>query len=405
MALSAPYAVPYGGYWCTPFARWQGSLAHVHSLELAAHGARLALTARGLEASAFDGGVLGLTVPQRHSFYGLPWLAAMLGAPGLAGPTIMQACATGARVLATACGEIASGVAQCVLAITADRVSNGPHLYYPDPGAAGGTGMSEDWVIGNFERDPHAACAMVETAENCARHWSVDTAEQHALVVRRYEQYQAACAPDAHGRCFHDRYMLRPFPVPGRRPGGVQAVLDGDEGVHPTSAEGLARLRPLRPDGTVTYGGQTHPADGNAGMIVTTPERARELSRAPHIEVRIVAWGQARAAAAWMPAAPIAAARAALAQAGLGFSDLAAIKSHNPFAVNDAVFARETGVDVMHMNNYGSSLIWGHPQAPTGMRAIIELIEELAERGGGYGLYHGCAAGDSAMAVVVAVDG
>ena len=58
------------------------------------------------------------------------------------------------------------------------------------------------------------------------------------------------------------------------------------------------------------------------------------------------------------------------------------------------------GIDVMTMNNYGCSLIWGHPQGPTGMRAVIELIEELIPLGGGYGLFHGCAAGDTAMAVV-----
>jgi acetyl-CoA acetyltransferase len=55
------------------------------------------------------------------------------------------------------------------------------------------------------------------------------------------------------------------------------------------------------------------------------------------------------------------------------------------------------------MNNYGCSLIWGHPQGPTGLRAIIELIEELALAGGGLGLFQGCAAGDSSMAVVVSV--
>ena len=55
------------------------------------------------------------------------------------------------------------------------------------------------------------------------------------------------------------------------------------------------------------------------------------------------------------------------------------------------------------MNNFGSSLIWGHPQGPTGMRLIIELIEELVLLGGGYGLFTGCAAGDSAAAVVVKV--
>jgi acetyl-CoA acetyltransferase len=81
-----------------------------------------------------------------------------------------------------------------------------------------------------------------------------------------------------------------------------------------------------------------------------------------------------------------------------------AIKTHNPFALNDILFSRETGVPVDKFNNYGCSLVWGHPQAPMGTRSIIELIEELVERGGGWGLFTGCAAGDSAMAVVLHVD-
>jgi acetyl-CoA acetyltransferase len=68
------------------------------------------------------------------------------------------------------------------------------------------------------------------------------------------------------------------------------------------------------------------------------------------------------------------------------------------------VFARETGYPVEKMNNFGSSLVFGHPQGPTGTRLIIELIEELIVRGGGLGLYHGCAAGDAAFAVVIEVD-
>jgi acetyl-CoA acetyltransferase len=49
-------------------------------------------------------------------------------------------------------------------------------------------------------------------------------------------------------------------------------------------------------------------------------------------------------------------------------------------------------------------LIWGHPQGPTGLRSVIEMIEELVIRGGGRGLFQGCAAGDTAMAVVIDVD-
>ena len=57
----------------------------------------------------------------------------------------------------------------------------------------------------------------------------------------------------------------------------------------------------------------------------------------------------------------------------------------------------------MKINNFGSSLIWGHPQAPMGLRGVIEIIEELVKNGGGYGLFTGCAAGDTAMAIVIQV--
>lgn len=396
-------AIPYGAYWCTPFARWQGSLAHLHSLRFAAQVAREALAARAIAVTEFDYGVLGMTVPQRHCFYGLPWLTGEMGAPHIGGPTIMQACATSARVLVQAGQEIASGAAECALTITADRVSNGPHIYYPNPLGTGGSGESEDWVLGNFERDPLAGCNMLATAENCARRWQVSTAAQHAVVLRRYEQYLAATTTDADGRTFQSRYMVTPLAVPDQRGKRVVTTLSGDEGIVATSAAGLARLAPVLADGTVSYGAQTHPADGNAGMVITTAARARALSRDPSIRIEIVASGQARTELAYMPMAPIAAAQRALASAGLGIKDLAAVKSHNPFAVNDIIFARETGANLDTMNNYGCSLIWGHPQAPTGMRAIIELIEELVLLGGGYGLFHGCAAGDTAMAVLVRV--
>jgi len=55
------------------------------------------------------------------------------------------------------------------------------------------------------------------------------------------------------------------------------------------------------------------------------------------------------------------------------------------------------------MNNYGCSLIYGHPQAPTGARLMIEGIEEVALKGGGYLLFSGCAAGDTAASIVIKV--
>jgi len=57
------------------------------------------------------------------------------------------------------------------------------------------------------------------------------------------------------------------------------------------------------------------------------------------------------------------------------------------------------------MNNFGCSLVYGHPNAPTGMRGVIELIEELVAQGGGWGLFSGCAAGDTGMSIVIEVTG
>ena len=392
--------IPSGAYWSTPFARWQGSFANLHSIEFAAHVARAELAKRRIDPKSFDYGVLGFSVPQKHSFYGLPWLTGLIGAGQAGGPTMMQACATGVRTLLAAAQEIEVGMASTALAINCDRTSNGPHLYYPNPRGPGGTGVAEDWVMDNFGCDPLGPHAMLATAENVAKKHGIATAQQHEVVLRREEQYRDALANDA---AFLKRFMTLPFDVPTPNYRKSAGTLEADEGVSRSTPEGLARLEPVAKGGSVTFGGQTHPADGNAAIVVTTAERARELSSNPKIAVRLHGFGLARAALAHMPEAMVPAAQRALEQAGRSIAQMAAIKTHNPFAVNDLFFAKQTGADLMSLNNYGCSLVWGHPQAPMGTRSIIELIEELAIRGGGYGLFTGCAAGDTAMAVVIEV--
>lgn len=399
MAFKNTY-IPYGGYWSTPFCAWQGSFQNLHAIEFAADIGKRFLQERKISPKEFDELILGITVPQRSAFYGTPWLAGMLGAEHITGPMIGQACATGAKGVEVAALSVEAGVHKNVLVVYADRCSNGPLLVYPNPQAPGGTQDKESWVWDNFGNDPFAKNAMIETAENVAREVGVSKDEQDKIAFLRYQQYQEAIKD---GKAFQKRYMIAPIEVKNRSGRKVLATVETDEDIYPTTLEGLQKLKPVMPNGTVTYGTQTHPADGNCGIIVTTREKAKQLSKKKNIEIQVLSYGEGKAKKGYMAMAIIPAAKIALKQAGISMADVGAIKTHNPFAVNDIYFCREMDIDWEDMNNYGSSLIYGHAQGPTGARLIIELIEELAMRGGGYGLFDGCAAGDSGAAVVLEV--
>ena len=248
----------------------------------------------------------------------------------------------------------------------------------------------------NFRRDPWAGSSMIQTAEAVAAEEKISRQEIDDVTALRYEQYARSLADD---RAFQRRYMV-PVELPAKR--GDKTTLDADVGIHATSRAALADLQPVERGGVITYGSQTHPADGAAGALVASAERARSLG----VEgvARILAFGKTRVEKARMPKAPLPAARAALDAAGLRFENLDAVTTHNPFAVNDVYFSRAAGIPHEKINAFGSSLVYGHPQAPTGARALVELIETLRLRGGGVGLFTGCAAGDTAAALVVRVD-
>jgi acetyl-CoA acetyltransferase len=375
--------IPLDAAWSSPFVRWQGPVAELSSLDVAAQ-----VTARALEGSSWeiDELVLGLTVPQKQSFYGAPTLAARLGLGAVSGPLIMQACAT-----SVACVHAAAASGDGVrLVVLTDRTSNGPHMVYPSAGTPGGTPASENWVLDSFGCDPNTGEGMLATAERVAAEAGFVKAQLDEVTARRWEQYSEALADD---RAFQKRWMVPITAGSRRKPEEIGA----DWGVRPAPLDALAGLPAVEQGGVVSYGSQTHPADGCAGLIVTSADRA------DGVVARVLSTGFARVASGEMPKAPVPAASIALRDAGLSLGDIDVIKTHNPFAVNDLWFARETGADVDAMNPFGCSLIYGHPQGPTGARGLIELIWALHDRGGGRGLFTGCAAGDTGAAVVIEV--
>lgn len=371
-----------------------------NSVVLGANTARKWMLDKNIDPTIVDYLHFGITVPQHRAFYGHTWAAGILvdNAKPLPALLVHQACTTAVTCMYLGAVNIEHGMYDTGFALTTDRCSNGPHLAYPNPIAPGGDVIPENWVTDNFNLDPNAGFRMIETAENVAREAGITKEECDAVSLRRHEQYQDALADD---RAFQKRYMV---PVEVRVSKKKTTIVEADEGVYPSTAEGLAKLKPVLPGGVLSFGAQTFPADGNVGCIVTTREKAKELSTDKNIEIQILSYGYSRAKQGFMAAAPVPAAEMALKGAGLKVEDMKAIKTHNPFAVNDINMAKKMGFDVMWMNNYGSSIIYGHPQGPTSGRLIAELLEEVVMLGGGYGMYAGCAAGDSAASMIFKVD-
>jgi acetyl-CoA acetyltransferase family protein len=371
-------------------------MANENAISLGAKTARNWFLKKNLDPTVLEYMYYGITIAQLHTFYSHTWAAAMLvdNAKPLPALMVNQACTTSTTCIHLAAVNIEAGTYDCAYALMSDRCSNGPHTIWPNPLGPGGEVISENWMMDNFNSDPNAGLKMVQTAENVAKEAGITKEECDAVTLRRYEQYQDSLADD---RAFQKKYMFPVEVVVGRK---KTMMIEVDEGITPTTAEGLAKLRPVEPGGVISFGAQTHPADGNCGFIIATRDKAKALSADPKIEVRILSYGFSRAKPGYMAAAPVPAAEMALKVAGLKISDMKAIKTHNPFIVNDINMAKKMGTDVMKMNNYGSSLVYGHPQGPTAGRLIAELIEEMVLLGGGYGMWAGCAAGDTAAAMI-----
>ncbi len=297
--------IPANSLVSSPFVRWQGALAEISSLDLAVSVGKSALLRSQLQLEDLGSLVLGWTVPQPAIFYGAPWVAARIGATGISGPMVSQACATAVACLQSAAAVVQADARATVLAIAADRTSNGPSLLYPAPSSAGGSPIAEHWVLDNFRRDPWTAEAMISTAEHVARDCRATREELDDLTQLRFEQYQTALADD---RRLQRQYMVG-IDIPG--PKRSVRSIDQDAGVHATTREGLAALKPVQPGGVMTYGSQTHPADGAAAALVCGEHQARSLARGDGL-VQLLASGFARAPAARMPKAATSAAEAAL---------------------------------------------------------------------------------------------
>ena len=385
--------IPYGCWGNSYFPAWQTSaLAEVNIGQFAAESMNRILGLRKVPKETLDYLILGSTIPWHWKFWNAPMLAACFGRR-IPGYHLEQACATGLQATLAAGAQVDAEGGDVVGVLTFDRTSDSPVGVFPERRAYERTfALSDVWD--NFGFDPATGKAMIATAGLAARKYKLSREEVDDVTFCRYEQYFEAKNSGVLEKTCVPLDLLN---VQGRPLGRISE----DTGVRQITRDSLREMREL--DTCVTSGGQTHASDGMATLLVTTEGRARELSARPEIDIRFVARTEARANPSLMPEAPALAVRKLFDRTGMSMADIAIVKNHNPFAVNDVIFSKLFDFDWRAMNRTGCSLVWGHPQGPTLTRSLIEGLEEAVARGGGRVLVFGCAAGDVGIAAIFEV--
>ncbi len=247
-------------------------------------------------------------------------------------------------------------------------------------------------------RDHPVAGGMLETAENLRREYGIGREEQDALALR--SQQRAGTAHEE-GR-FADE--LVPVTVPGRRD-RPDVVVDRDEHPRPdTTAEQLARLRPVRlaldPDSTVTAGNASGQNDGAALCVVTTRDDADRRGLTPLLALR--SWAVTGVGPAVMGIGPVPATASALERAGLTLDEMDVLEVNEAFAAQVLACLREWKVDPAddRLNPNGSGISLGHPVGATGARILATLAHEMRRREARFGLETMCIGGGQGLAAI-----
>jgi acetyl-CoA C-acetyltransferase len=386
----------------TPVGRLSGALAPVTALGLAETVLRALLDRTGIDPAAVEGviGSQGYPTMEAPAFGRVAALNA--GFPvTTTGYQLDRRCGSGLQAVVNAAMEVQTGVADVLIALGAESMSNAP--LYTEQGRRGlppGGLLLHDALARGREtvggRDFPTPEGNVGSAETLRREYGIPREAQDALALRSHRRAVAAQRSGAFDA------ELVPVTVPGRR-GDV--VVDRDE--HPradTTLEALAGLRPILgrddADATVTAGNSSGQNDAAAAAIVTTPERASELGLTPLLRLR--AWAVAGVDPRVFGVAPVPAANRALERAGVSWSDIDVIELNEAFAVQVLACLADWGIDAEdpRLNPRGSGISIGHPIGATGLRMLATLAHELPSLDATLAVETMCIGGGQALAAV-----
>ncbi|MCY1294309.1 Beta-ketoadipyl-CoA thiolase [compost metagenome] len=236
---------------------------------------------------------------------------------------------------------------------------------------------------------------MPETADNVARELDISREQADRFAARSQALYREA----EQAGFFEDE--LLPIDVPQARKQPPLAVARDEHPRPETTAEGLARLKPLFSDGVVTAGNASGINDGAAVLLIGSRAVGERHGLTPR--ARILAGAVAGVEPRLMGLGPVPACAKALQRAGLCLDDMDLIEINEAFAAQVLGCARQLGIafDDPRLNPNGGAIAIGHPLGASGARLVLTAVRQLERTKGRYALVSLCIGLGQGIACVI----
>ena len=363
----------------TPVGKRGGGLAGVHPADLGAHAIAALIERTGADPAAVDDVVLGCVDtlgPQSGDIARTCWLAA--GLPEhVPGVTVDRQCGSSQQAVHFAAQAVMSGTADLVVAGGVQSMSRVPigSAMAPDgpyAGSVGWTARYGDPEISQFRSADDIAAKSGLTRADLEEY----ALTSHRRAVRAIAEGRFAAETVPLGDCVTDECPRRD-----------------------TTAERMAALPTLRPEGVTTAAASSQLADAAAVLLVASGRAVHAHGLRPRARIHHLS---ARGGdPVLMLTAPIEATAYALSRAGLGVADIDRFEVNEAFASVVLAWQRETGADPERVNVNGGAIALGHPLGATGARLLVSLLHELERIGGRYGLLTMCEGGGQANVTII----
>ena len=356
----------------TPIGKRNGVLAGLHAAELLGASLVEVVKRAGIEASDVGqvvGGCVTQAGEQSCNVTRNGWLA--MGLPyEVAATTVDAQCGSSQQANNLIHGLISSGSIDVGIACGVEAMSrvglganviNGPGYFEP---------AGWPWDTPN----------QFQAAERIANKRGITRADVDALGLA---SQQKAARAWAEGRFDREVFAVeapeQPEPV------------TRDQGMRDTTAEGLAKLKPVLDDGIHTAGNSSQISDGSAAVLWMDRAKADALGLRPR--ARIVQQVVVGTDPYFLLDGPVDATREVLAKAGMKMSDIDIVEINEAFASVVLSWASVHEPDMDRVNVNGGAIALGHPVGATGARLITTALHELERRDGQFALVTMCCGG------------